>query len=90
MHHHHPESHHTPIDLKKPGEKAAINSYDEGDVDLEPERPAKILLSDGLPAWIGGSAAMAIAGAPMIPALAVGLISGIAISFFSARGRAVI
>ena len=86
-----PKQIHTPhhsIDLEKK-EDSGASAVDGGGLagEADADGPTQILISDGLPAWIGGSAAMAVAGAPLGPALAVGLVSGLALTLLSARAR---
>jgi hypothetical protein len=75
-----------PVDLKKQEiMEPHLHLGDSEAVEPVGETPAKILIADGVPAWIGGSAAMAVAGAPLVPALAIGLFSGLAFTLLRAR-----
>jgi hypothetical protein len=81
-----PQLHHRP-DLEKKEFKRPSAELGAGEVaEAMDENPTQFLLTDGLPAWIGGSAAMAVVGAPLVPALAVGLVSGLAVTILRTRG----
>lgn len=50
------------------------------------QTPYQLLINDGLPAWLGGTAAMIVVGAPLTSVLAVGVLSGLV--FVGLRSRA--
>lgn len=52
-----------------------------------PETPFQIGLRNGLPALLGAAAGLAVAGAPLYLALAVGFVSGLAFTFLRIRSQ---
>jgi hypothetical protein len=47
------------------------------------ETPAQLAVSDGIPAWVGASAALAVVGLPLLHTVGIGLASGFAFTLMN-------
>ena len=56
-------------------------------VERSSRTPAQLLVGNGLPATIGVGAAMVVMGATLVPALAFGLVSGLAFTLLGRRSQ---
>ena len=86
--HHDPESEAPQLSLQKTEE---IGLSREGDpassVEVARETPFQIFSSNGLPAWIGATGALVVAGTAFVPAVLLGGSVGAALAFLRLRAQ---
>lgn len=68
------------MDLRKIGEDVQPRLVE---TERPRETPLQMLRHNGLPAWLGASAAMLVMGTTLVPAIAVGAIAGMAFTAFT-------